>query len=135
MCALKSELAAKEGIHEAGVEKAAGWPENVGFMTVWYNKTMVKRIERDIKENGAVSLFTRLCPATSNCDLQSARHDAGWYKGDKLTGAYQVDKDFKFGTDPTINDGTKSSLLAVTHCFVATAQHDHDKPPHFTTSV
>ena len=91
---------------------------------------MVKRIERDIKENGALSLFTRLCPATSNCDLQSARHDAGWYKGDKLTGAYQVGKDFKFGADPTINDGTKSSFLAVTHCFVATALHDHDKPPH-----
>ena len=54
MYALKSELAAKKGIHEAGVEKAAGWPENVGSMTVWYNKTMVKRIERDIKENGAV---------------------------------------------------------------------------------
>ena len=52
--ALKSELAAKKGIHEAGVEKAVDWPENVGFMTVWYNKTMVKRIERDIKENGAV---------------------------------------------------------------------------------
>ena len=37
MYALKSELAAKKGIHEAGVEKAADWPENVGFMTVWYN--------------------------------------------------------------------------------------------------
>ena len=102
MYALKSELAAKKGIHEAGVEKAADWPENVGFMTAWYNKTMVKRIERDIKENGAASLFTQLCPAASNCDLQSARHDAGWYKGDKLTGAYQVGKDFKFGVDPTI---------------------------------
>ena len=91
---------------------------------------MVKWIERDIKENGAASLFTQLCPAASNCDLQSARHDAGWYKGDKLTGAYQVGKDFKFGADPAINDVTKSSLLAST----SSSTHRTSSSTHRTTS-
>ena len=122
---LKQQVTQKTGIFEAGVDKAEDWGDR-GFMTLWYNDKMVKRIQRDIREKGLASRFQLLCPAASNCDLQSARQSANWYKGDRLTGAYQIGKEFKIGEDVKINKDPK----VVTHCFVATDQNGHAKPPH-----
>jgi len=56
---LKLQVTQKTGIFEAGVDKAEDWGDR-GFMTLWYNDKMVKRIERDIRDKGLESRFQLL---------------------------------------------------------------------------
>lgn len=112
------------GIFPAGVDENS---HDGTFFTVFAGDNMRERIEREMAsctpQNGKISRYYKVCERLSNAYLQTSRHEAGWYAGDLLTGAYKHGKDHELG-------GELKGTTGDVHFCVWTNQNGHEKPPH-----
>ena len=119
---LVEDKARNAGIFPGGLE-----PDHDGdFFTVFVGDTMCERIETEMKacaDSGTASRYYRVCEPLSNAYLHTCRHEASWYAGDLLTGAYKIGKDHELDGDLK---GTEDGM----HICVWTDQNGHKKPPH-----
>ena len=119
---LVAERDAGVGIFPEGIAES----HTGAFFTVFGNAKMRTRIEAEMAScaiNSTDSKYYLICGAHSNCTLQADRHEADWWEGDQLSGAYQLGKDHEIGGELAGTDG-------IMRVCVWTAQNGHKRPTH-----